>query len=62
MLNLPDGVLDMVDEFSDAREEGLENELSCDQLYDRCPSETLVHIRRKMENLLQWDRGQIEAL
>ena len=53
MLNLPDGVLDVVDEFSDAREEGLENEQTCDQLYDSCPSETIVHIRRKIKNLLQ---------
>ena len=62
MLNLPDGVLDLVDEFSEAREEGLENEISCDQLYDSCPSESLVHIRRKIKNLLQWVRRQIEAL
>ena len=53
MLNLPDGVLDIVDEFSDAREEGLGNEIQCEQLYDSCPSETIVHIRGKIKNLLQ---------
>ena len=56
MLNLPDGVLDIVDEFSDAREEGLENEISCEQLHDSCPSETILQIRSKIQNLLQWVR------
>jgi len=44
LMNLPDGLLDMIDEFSDAREEALENKESCQQMYSDCPSETLIGI------------------
>ena len=54
MLNLPDGLLDIVDEFSEARDEALRNEVSCEQVFDNCPSETIVHIRSKIKDLLQW--------
>jgi len=53
MLNLPDGLLDIVDEFSEARDEALRNEVSCEQVFDNCPSETIVHIRSKIKDLLQ---------
>ena len=53
MLNLPDGLLDIVDEFSEARDEAMRNEVSCEQVFDNCPSETIVHIRSKIKDLLQ---------
>ena len=53
MMNLPDGFLDIVDEFSEARDEGLLNEVSCEEMYDNCPSETLVTITTKIKTLMK---------
>jgi len=52
MMNLPDEILGIIDEFSDARIEGLETQEDCEQLYDECPSETVVHIMKKIKNLM----------
>ena len=62
MMNLPDGLLDVLDEFSDARDEGLAARESCEALYDGCPSETISHIMKKVENVLQWIQIQVEKL
>ena len=47
MMNLPDGLLDMVDELSDARQEALDNRETCKEMYSECPSETLIGIMSK---------------
>ena len=57
-MNLPDGFLDIVDEFSEARDEGLLNEVSCEEMYDNCPSETLVTITTKIKTLMKWVQTQ----
>ena len=45
MMNLPDGLLDMIDEFSEAREEGIGE--TCKEMYSDCPTDTLVGIINK---------------
>jgi len=47
MLNLPDGLIDLVDEFSDARVEARDNHETCEEMYSDCPSETLMNIMSK---------------
>ena len=41
MLNLPDGLMDFIDELADARVEALDNGENCESFYAECPSETL---------------------
>jgi len=50
MMNLPDGLLDMIDEFSEARQEALDNGETCKQMYSDCPSDTLVGIINKFSD------------
>ena len=50
MMNLPDGLLDMIDEFSDARHEALDNRETCKEMYSDCPSDTLIDIMKKFTN------------
>ena len=45
-MNLPDGLLDMIDEFSEAREEGIGE--TCKEMYSDCPTDTLVGIIKKL--------------
>ena len=47
MMNLPDGLIDMIDEFSDARQEALDNRETCKEMYSDCPSETLIGIMKR---------------
>jgi len=51
MMNLPDGLLDMVDELSDARQEALDNRETCKEMYSECPSETLIGIMSTFKRL-----------
>ena len=49
-MNLPDGLLDMIDEFSEARKEALDYGATCKEMYSDCPSDTLVGIIKKFIN------------
>ena len=51
MMNLPDGLLDMVDELSDARQEALHDRETCKEMYSDCPSETLISIMSKFTKI-----------
>ena len=82
-MSLPDDLLAIIDEFSDARSEALADKVTiecdasywsifkpsyglslwhqahfwhlkvdCEALYDECPSETIVHIMKKIRNLM----------
>jgi len=51
MMNLPDGLLDMIDEFSEAREEALANKETCKEMYSDCPSETLIGIMSRFTKM-----------
>ena len=63
LMNLPDEILGIIDEFSDARIEGLETQEDCEQLYDECPSETVVHITKKIKNLMSsWTFSSVPFL
>jgi len=50
MMNLPDGLIDIIDEFSDARQEAFDNSKTCLEMYSDCPSETLIAIMKKFSN------------
>ena len=52
MMNLPDDVLNILDEFSEARSEAFEAGTDCELTYNECPSETIMHIREKIRNLM----------
>lgn len=52
VMSLPDDLLAIIDEFSDARSEALADKVDCEALYDECPSETIVHIMKKIRNLM----------
>jgi len=52
ILNLPDELLGVIDEFSDARSEALDDKVACEKLYDECPSETILHIMKKIKKLM----------
>ena len=80
MMSLPDDLLAVLDEFSDARSEALDNKVTterdashwftashwlswhqahfwhskvdCEVVYDECPSETIVHILKKIKNVM----------
>ena len=52
MFSLPDELLNIIDEFSDARSDALDNKVECEQLYDDCPAETVTHIMMKIRKLM----------
>ena len=52
MVSLPDDLLSVLDEFSDARNEALDEKVDCKKLYDECPSETIVHVMSKIKKLM----------
>ena len=52
MFSLPDELLNIIDEFSDARSEALDNTEDCEQLYEECPAETVGHIMKKIRKLM----------
>ena len=52
MFDLPDDVINMLDEFSDAASVATEAGNDCQLTYNECPSETIMHIRDKIRNLM----------
>jgi len=57
MFDLPDDVINMLDEFSDAASVATEAGNDCQLTYNECPSETIMHIRDKIRNLM-WNSNQ----
>ena len=57
MFDLPDDVINMLDEFSDAASVATEAGKDCQLTYNECPSETIMHIRDKIRNLM-WNSNQ----
>jgi len=52
VINLPDDIQYIVDELEDARHDAKDDELICEDLYDRCSSKSIGSILKNMNKLM----------
>lgn len=53
MMNLPDDLNNIIDELKDAKDEEIEPESSCEEVFSDCPSESIGSILGHLKELMK---------
>jgi len=51
-MNMPDDIHFILDELGDARNDAKENEVTCQEMYNQCPSKTIMDIVNRAKKLV----------
>ena len=51
-MNMPDDINFILDELGDARNDAKENEVTCQEMYNQCPSKTIMDIVNRAKKLV----------
>ena len=51
-MNMPDDINFILDELGEARNDAKENEVTCQEMYNQCPSKTIMDIVNRAKKLL----------
>lgn len=51
-MNMPDDINFILDELGEARNDAKENEVTCEEMYNQCPSKTIMDIVNRARNLV----------
>ena len=51
-MNMPDDINFILDELGEARNDAKENEVTCQEMYNQCPSKTIMDIVNRARKLV----------
>ena len=51
-MNMPDDINFILDELGEARNDAKENEVTCEEMYNQCPSKTIMEIVNRARKLV----------
>ena len=51
-MNMPDDINFIIDELGEARHDAKENQVNCQEMYNQCPSKTIMNIVKRAKTLV----------